>query len=95
MITVAHTWHRLNAGLPVHPGAEHQNSYWMSGNKPHPPREVGAFGACLPFLFATCSPPLLLPLAALDRLDKMVRLARRLGDAEAIAHSSRQFDGPS
>ena len=26
VIKVEYTWHRLKAGLPIHPGAEHQNS---------------------------------------------------------------------
>src|SRR5579875_175988 len=42
VVSVSYTWHRLKAGLLGCPGAEHQNSYWVSGNKPHPPREVGA-----------------------------------------------------
>jgi hypothetical protein len=49
---MGYTWHRLKAGLLRHSGAEHQNSYWVPGNKPHPPREVDASGFHLPFYFA-------------------------------------------
>ena len=51
MISVGHTWHRFKDRFAGHPGAEHQNSYWVFGNKPHPPREVEAFGFRLPFYF--------------------------------------------
>jgi hypothetical protein len=49
VINVRHTWHRLKAGLPVHPGAEHQNS--MLGVRQQTPPTPGgeAFGLCLPF----------------------------------------------
>jgi len=48
---MAYTWHRLNAGLSRHPEPGTPKSRWVSGNKPHPPREVGAYGSYLPFYF--------------------------------------------
>lgn len=51
VIKVGHTWHRLKAGLPIHPGAEHQNS--MLGVRQQTPPTPGgeAVGLCLPFFF--------------------------------------------
>lgn len=61
MVSVEHTWHRLKAGLLGCPGAEHQNSYWASGNKPHPPREVEAIRLLPPvFIFGRVSFSLLI-----------------------------------
>lgn len=51
VIKVGHTWHRLKAGLLVHPGAEHQNSK-LGVRQQTPPTPGGeAFGLCLPFFF--------------------------------------------
>jgi hypothetical protein len=47
-----HTWHRRKPVCRRAQVRELQNSRRVPGNKPHPPREVGAFGSYLPFLFA-------------------------------------------
>ncbi len=86
VIRITHTWHRLNAGLPWHSGAEYQNSCWVSGNKPHPPREVGAFGL-LPPVFICCAAVFVIALALRHQGNRAavmrVRLARRLPRPEA------------
>jgi hypothetical protein len=51
VIRMDDTWHRLNAGLSERSGTGTPKSRWVTGNKPHPPREVGAYGSYLPFLF--------------------------------------------